>query len=477
MAGAVAYAEGNDPAAAATTLASINGFGTGAVDSLSTVAGAASSTVSASPSASDPSRIEVDIGVDFPTYLAALFHATDITVNAHAAANIQPKGQACLLSTTGDLTIGMGVVGTYFTKCFLASNATDTTAVTISNSNSIYVRGITARGGISRPDCSSGACPSIDPLWGATDWTNGYEYDRPDAAYQVPTTNPFLTVPASSYPAFADITCPDPAAFGMTYDPPNPPLGANNCPTVPTTVTMVTASATVPPTQPDTADGVTSVCGATFSGICAFYNMDVAFSGNVTLQPGTYLFLNSSLTVADGAQVACSITDGHSISVCGQVVPGVTIVLAGVTDAPSQDAGRLYIEPGASVQLTAASTAMFAPASLNGVLFYRDPTNLPADSAGSPSVAIADNLTNSAGPSTLEGVMFFPGANVWFAANVSEQPVGNEPNCDVVVAGTLNIGYWAGLTSQGNSSYYANFSGVCSGVTSLPVVQAPVLVE
>src|SRR6185437_4260589 len=86
IAGAVAYANGSDPVAAATGLASVNGFGAASSSSVSTIAGAASSTVAVGLSGSNPNRVEVDIGVDFPTYLAALFHAADITVNAHAAA-------------------------------------------------------------------------------------------------------------------------------------------------------------------------------------------------------------------------------------------------------------------------------------------------------------------------------------------------------------------------------------------------------
>jgi hypothetical protein len=494
IAGAIAQADGSDPTVAASAVAAQNGFGAGQQGA---IAGAVSSSVQVSfPPASGypntntalyPNATQVRINVDFPTYLASLFHAADINVGSEAVAIVKQTGYACLLSKHGDLTIGMGAVGTYANVCYFASNATDAHAVTISNSSSIYAKGITAVGNIDRSDCDTGLCVPIDPLWGATDWTQGYEYDRPDAAYQLPTTDPFSAIPASmTYPADGHVRCPPEGAFLAYTDTPKPALDAQGCPL---SMANVTISGATPPTTPDPNQAsVTSACTTLNAGeTCAFRNMNITVASSAMLEPGTYLMLNASLTVPANASVTCSLPTDPTGNECGSQVSaipglGVTIIFAGIDSVPA-GSGNLNIDPGAAVTLIAApSVAYTGGSALAGVLFYRDPnTGLPADSATAPSVIIADNLTNAAGPTFLQGVMYFPGANVWFAANVSSVPAGLQPLCDVIVADTLVIGYWdpsnPGVPSTGKSGYYANFAGICSSNIVLPTVQAAALVQ
>lgn len=484
IAGAIADANGSDPTAAATALAAQNGFGNGIQGA---IAGALSSTVQVNspPSTGNytdtsqyPGATEVLISLDFPTYLASLFHPDDINVASRAVAIVHPVGQACLLSQTGKLTIAMGAMGVAWNLCYFASNATDASAVTILNSGSVFVHGITAVGNIQRTDCASGNCVPVSPLWGSTDMSQGYRYDRPDAAYQLPTTDPYAGIPRSvTYPTSDQIVCPVPTAtWTLTYTGSVQPDPQTHCPP---SMADVTISGQVPPTQPDPAQStVTSACATLGSNVCAFYNMNITISSSATLQPGTYLLLNSSLKVQAGATVTCSLPNYQNVNLCGSPdlaasgngIPGVTIVLAGVGSAPV-GSGMIYVDPGASVTLTAASGSAYSSA-LNGVLLFRDQAALPADSADSPAVIIADGLTNTAGPSFLQGIMYFPGANVWFGANVSVNPGDNQPLCDVIVAGTLNIGY---QSNPGSASNYANFAS--GGCPAAPVVRAPALVE
>ncbi len=512
IAGALAYASGGDSNAsksAAKALAQQNGFNSAQSGNHGAIAGAASSTVTVNvpprsgnytDSTRYPSATEVVIGVDYPTYLLSLFHAADITVGSRAVAAIQQTGNACMLSLTGDLTVGMGTNSDIFGTCSLASNAMDSGAVTFtqaaSSSATIITHGITSRGG-----CTN--CPTVDPLWGLYDTANPNDQnqmDRPVAAYQPPTENPFATIPSSlSFPSDpSQITCPTTSTVNMTFPDGTPSLDpTTHCPTSPTRVTI---TGTVPPTQPDpllappSTASVSSACGTGFNGTCAFYNMYITLDSAVSLEPGTYLLLNASFSVNPGASVACA--GILNVYQCGSPsfqtnsgITGVNFVLAGVAGiTPTPQMGQIKIDPASSVALFAASPAAYPAGSatdpLGGVLFYRDALSLPADSAPNPSVIIADDGTGPNAPSLLEGVMYFPQANVWYAGNVlppnwapstSTSPLFD---CAVVVAGTLNIGYQSG----GSPSNVAYFSNSCQSygfttLNSLPTVQAATLVE
>ena len=484
-------AAGSDAQAAATTVAGMNGFGAAQTN---TIAGAASSVVTAnnppstgvfapgSPQAT-PSATEVIINIDYPTFLASVFHAADINVGARAVAYSKPVGQACLLSLSGDLTINMSVQGT---ACYLASNATDATSVTVADSVNFSIFGITTEGA-----CVGNGCLSANPLWGSTSG-DGSGVARPAAAYQLPTTNPLAglgptasnpTAPDLIAPAASQIVCPlvSSLSFGFTNPPPSDPA---YCTTTQTQIPLtISASATLPPTQPDNTTGATiqSVCGTvSLPNVCAYYNMDITINSAVALLPGTYLLVNSSLTVNSTARVTCSpeggqVCGGTNLSVPTNGNIGVTIILVGASgDLSTMDAGKLYIDPGASVNISAPGTASYPSSTsglLNGVLFYRDPSHLMSDTAATPAVQIAGNNL-----SLLQGVMYFPGAGVhaWFAGNTGSAQL----DCAIVIADTLNIGWPVPSSSLGNS---VGVNDSCPGYNlnslQLPTVQAAALGE
>jgi hypothetical protein len=525
LAGAVASANGGDAESAAIAVAGMNGFGSTQSNNQGAIAGAAGSTVTVVPfntSVFGPSATEVTINVDFPTFLASLFHAADINVGVQAAAAVFSPGKACLLSLTGDLTLAMGVDGTYGQRCYFASNATDTTAVNVGSSVNLFTRGITTTG-----DCDGclGA-PTVDPLWGESNPGGTSEYDRPTAAHQLPTINPLAGLVlsmASTYPTSGQILCPAPSTTGPTilvYNDPTVVLDSTtHCPSAPTAVTII---GIMEPTQPDAATQpdtvVSSACGPPPppSGFtCAYYNMDITLVSSsssvlsslpsavlsslpspvpaqVTLQPGAYLLLNASLNIGSGTSVICS-DPSNSNNGCTPPT-GVTVVQAGVSGATTKDPGNLYIDPAASVSMPASGTADYpSPSSglLDDVLFFRDPTNLLADSAQAPSVIIAGNAAIPASSTVsppfsgwgppFEGIMYFPPptngtTNVWYAGNAASSPGGIRPVCSFIIAGTLNIGYPPGVTgSAGN--FVGLDAGGCPSTVPVPTVQAVHLIE
>jgi hypothetical protein len=483
LAGAVQYANdasSSDAEAAATTVANLNGFGQGAI------AGSASTSVAANnpPSTGNyaagapfatPSATEVIVNVGYHTYLSSLFHAADIDVGVRAVAAAKQTATACALSLTGDMTINNSVLAS---ACYLASNATDSSAVTVPSSVSLVIKGITTEG-----NCQGDGCPAGNGLWG-----NPGGVSRPTATYQLPTLNPLSALGTSIN--VTQIVCPPHGSTFYNWTDPSTQW-TNDCVTsssqAAVTIGLTSTSAapmTLPPTQPDPtiAGPAQSACStndpAPGSDICAYYNMDITIGPSVVLQPGTYLLVNSNLRVPAGTQLSCSATTtvfGDTVNQCGLQnqgtgtgFVGVTFIFAGASGGSG--GGTLYIDPAASVTLTASGEAINpvgVSGSLNGILFYRD-SSLPQDTGSMASVQITGDNT-----SLFDGLMYFPNANALFAGNTL-----NQPNCAIVIAQSVTIG-----ASGGSGSVRLNDS--CSAYNllqlqptpQLPTVQAASLVE
>jgi Flp pilus assembly protein TadG len=468
--------------AAATYVATINGFTTGQ----SSLAGATNVNVSASYNQTAGTS-QVSISMSFIPLLASVVNSSTIFVMASAVAQLEPVGYACALSLEGDLTITIAQSGLNAGYCYYASNSRNPTSVTIppdvSGNASFYIfaYGITSEG-----DCSG--CPVVtDTLAGGFDTSGSNYLARPNASYQPPATDPFATqLSGLTYPDVSTIVCPasllnDLSAAGIS-------VGANNCPTQPSAFT-VSESALLPSSPDPLGSNPTSACGTVSAGsVCAYYNMDITISSPVALSPGTYLLINSSLDIATNANVTCSVCGSenldHQSGADLGTRAGVTIVMASLPNVPAPDPGRLIIDPFATVQLSPASSAAYPGSGgyLNGILFYRDPTYYTPDSPSSPSVMIGDIVGNT----QLIGALYFPGANVWFGANVGPAP----PLCFVIAAGTLNLGYAPNFSTAGSPGYDASFSAAggppnatgvssaCTGyATPVPRVQAPKLVQ
>lgn len=472
-----ALAGPSDAASAATAIATVNGY-PGAV-------------ATAGYSATNPTATQVEINADLNSIVAGLFGIKTISVHATAVGAIQTVGSACALSLTTGLTIAQNQNGLANGYCYYASNATDSSAVTVStNGTTITAWGITTPG-----DCTN--CPTVPPLTGGSDSSGDY-LSRPNSSFQPPTILPaaYAAIDGLPLPSTAGtIICP---TSGITYSPSTPALDpVTHCPL--TLELTVTASVTGPPgilipSSGDAANaGDLSPCvpspPATY---CGYYNMNVIIPTGTTvaLSPGgtytgtgnaTYLFVNSSLTVQNGATLVCEFTYAPSsgaggiepcspgpqnttgttgaAAVTGQL--GVTFVLTG------SQVGILTIASGAAVNLSASATNDFS-AALDGILFYRRGP-VSGDSAGSPGVNISDTSSNV----LLNGGMYFPKSTVFFTGNTNQ---AFTPTCAILVASNLTLGFQGSGDSQANPSQFSNTS--CSSyATPLPEVQAAQLIQ
>lgn len=184
----------------------------------------------------------------------------------------------------------------------------------------------------------------------------------------------------------------------------------------------------------------------------------------VTLAPGTYLFVNASLTVQSGATMKCWDYAPVTPGACGPVSgTGVTIVLAGSSP------GNLTIDSGATVVLGAPPANTPYPA-LGGVLFYRDGQGQPpgGNTTQPPVVNIAGGSNT-----ILNGVMYFPDASVAYSAN--GQAGGSGLECSILVAGTVSLS-GAGLASEFKPSCDA-YGRDAADQTAVPFTQAAMIVE
>jgi hypothetical protein len=191
-----------------------------------------------------------------------------------------------------------------------------------------------------------------------------------------------------------------------------------------------------------------------------------------------YLFVNSSLTVQSGATLQCQLyvlSKGSIPAVCegggilAQTYPnytnyagqyGVTIVLTGssvgtLTICGSATTATCQGGTGATVEINAPSVSTFAPSNvapglLNGILFYRR-GSAPGEGATQPGVSIADTTSSV----LLGGGMYFPSSYVYYTGNTMPDTQSvYVPQCSVIVAGYLNLGFFSSGDSQPNPTQF-----------------------
>lgn len=494
VAGAIAVAKGEDWNSAALDALTQNGFaqgGSGAGPGATIQAANISSIPTPWPGNSALNAVHVSVNTDFTGGISSLFGTNALTVSAQAVAQVQNQlaVPVCALALSGSLNIMMNLYAEGF---YLASNATAANAIAVADPSapvsdavspsgvpSILATGFWASGECANcPDPgtygfyinSTGTAPT-DVSDADTALSGGSVLGRPFAGHQLPTPDPFVVNGASlfsqlSFPA--TFRCPTAAQGFLTYtddsgtpiDP--PPLDSNNCPVslakvtwTGTPVSLPAGAKVVPPSHVDPAAyWLTDACGLEpadetrmYGNTCAYVNMDITIDSPVVLEPGTYMLVNSSITFTANASVYCSTFyyDGSDACVGGfekNPWPGVTFVLVNPNNNQPQSSGHLWIDPGASVNLYPPQTGVFSTL-LNSVLFYRDATNFLAESqTGQPAVVIEDG--HPATPSSVQGIMYFPGATAYYAANLSINiSTGMETTCSTLIADTVNIGYWS----------------------------------
>ncbi len=426
-AAALAVFNGADYLAAATDSASGNGYATGA-----TVTVNANHPPATGSYTTNAAAAEVLINVTFTPILSNLFTGLTPSVASRSVAMVEPVGTACVLSTIGPLLITQkqNSVG-----CMYASNASDTgstTAVEIPSAR-INAYGVT----------SVGSCTGCDNarnvLW------------RPATFYQPPTINPYTAIDTLALPtSFTSISVPStlPASYMLV---PATATGTFN--------TGTTAAATYSWTTGQQYYAYTS-------------NLVIPAGTTVTLVPGTYFFVNASLTL-NGGTIQCKVSTSPGAGPCNPGTQGVTIILTG---NPSTSVGTLTIASAASVNLGALASqgSVFANSSglgaayngLNGILFYRS-GQASGENVGAPGVDITGKTTS---PFTvLNGGMYFPNSYVSYGANDNVCFTNScQPSCAVIIAGYLSLTNAASTFISGNCSVYGTFT---------PEIQAVRVVE
>jgi hypothetical protein len=314
---------------------------------------------------------------------------------------------------------------------------------------------------------------------------------RPTATLQPPTTNPYASVDAGVSVQASQIICPDPASGTVTY-----PQGTvldpiTHCPPSPTAAT-VTA---LVPASGDAFIGPNAnpaqSCVPASGLVCGYHNVNATISSNVTVYPGTYLFVDSSLTIQSGT-VQCMAYSDINVGPCDPSLgaayyplghAGVAFVLTGSSPGNLVICGSAIWGPcpggtGASVTLSSQASNGFSPA-LDGVLFYRSSTSpSPDGSADAPVVYIDDS-----GNTLLEGGMYFPNAYVSFTANTGSTFIANTGgfpiSCAIVVAGILTLGYPSGASAQPGATTQFSEGGCVAAAfnTPIPLVQTVQLVQ
>jgi Putative Flp pilus-assembly TadE/G-like len=170
------------------------------------------------------------------------------------------------------------------------------------------------------------------------------------------------------------------------------------------------------------------------------------YSGNVTLNPGTYC---GGITIGFGANVS--------------ITPGVYTLVS------KNSQGGLTVDPGASIlgtggvafynygpvgsiqflfsSMSNGNVTLTAPTTgpLAGILFFQDPQNT------SPAVIIGSAFWNT----KLTGASYFPSATVTFALDAMV-------DYDIVVANKVNFGF-SFMTSDVGTKFYNNYSSLANG--------------
>jgi Flp pilus assembly protein TadG len=346
--------------------------------------------------AGNPAAAEVVIDTTFTPVVAGLFTKAIPTVASRSVAMVEPVGNACAVSLTGDMQITQAT-GDQDKQCYFASNAGDGTAVN-TPAASISAYGVTSVG-------SCFGCNGPPALL------------RQAASYQPPTTNPYTAIDSLSFGSFQPVTIPS---------------------TMPANYTLVPATATG-----TFNTGTPAVATYAWTSGQPFYayegNLTIPAGTTLTLVPGVYFFVNASLTMLNGSTVQCRLT-ASGAGVCAPGNAGVTIVLLG---NPASSVGNLTIQPTATVVLGAlnSQTGSFSNSSglgagytaLNGILFYRRGL-AGGENIGAPGVNITGNTGST--PTILNGGMYFPNSYVWYGANGNSNDTAT---CAIVAAAYLSL--------------------------------------
>ncbi|MEJ0020220.1 MAG: pilus assembly protein TadG-related protein [Acetobacteraceae bacterium] len=387
MAGAAARSASGNMAvatAAARQAAQFNGYGDGG--------GTIVTVTDASTAYANSSAVRVQIEASIAPILLTLFSSATPAVKVAAVGVVKDIGPACLLATSGGLTIG---ANQHSYSCIYASNAAGADSIRVLSSvtgDGVY--GYT----------TVGTCPTCGTLYS----------DRPAAAYQPSTTNPYKDIYNGVSAALAELRPT------IDYEAVPPPSGSDY--------------ALVPVTAAGEFNGTTY---AWQTGRPLYvYTSDVVINANttVTLVPGLYIFLGASLRI-EGGRVQCMKQPQGTVP-C-DAADGVTIILAA---GQMTDPGRLVIGPGAEVALHSPATLLAVAPNvpspyplLNGMLFYRPATVDQGGDAGNPAV----DISGSAGTHLLGG-MYFPNAYVRYGANYGQDPDAGS-SCVVLVAATIDL--------------------------------------
>jgi hypothetical protein len=488
IAASLASVNGTDPAAEAENVVSRNGLTKARV-----------TPIVLTPDGSNLAATQVTVSMDFSPLLASLFTRSTVTVSAAAMGIVGPVGSrnpnpyACALSLDGNLLITQNQNALGIVSCFYASNAADpeATGVIIAGAvDTFQAAGITTTKRVSLPPGCGSNCPNLTGsllLSGSLDSSQPFFLGRPYASFQPPTTNPFNAIDARFELTPSQIVCP----AGLPYPPGTavyPSTGGNaNCPRK--AGTPVTITTLVPSAGDSLVEGVANpkpTCPAPLAGkYCGYYNMNLTIQagGTVTLAPeaglsdagaNTYLFVDSSLTVPGGTTIQCVENLPHvgSTFCSTTAATGVTFVLTGtpVSEFTGRPVTSLTIAAGANANLTAPATNNFPGAPdnvLGGILFYHPATAANHENAVLPGVVIADTTGNV----FLSGAMYFPRSHVYYVANTN---VNIFPQCSVIVAGYLTLGFPPGFSDEQPNP--TQFSAGCSAAL-LPGLQAAMVVQ
>jgi hypothetical protein len=388
--------------------------------------------------------VQVVVRTTATPLLSSLFVAfANNTVNLGAAATamVEParpeknQNYACVVSGVpgvqppspgGDLTISAGPqsLNVPVPDCSFASNTTDNTAVRITASDNT-VHGISV--------VTSGDCTGCDSQTGSL--------TRPNASFQLPVTNPYAALDNDSLLPLSSL-----AGCGAL-------IAATQGGTA--TIDSCPSQLPYPPQSVDvnTTSILINSNGDYFGqnqlqhlqGLAnppphpvVYYNTSVTLNSNTEILPGTYIFVDSSLTISggtiacDGSAAVSPVSSGPATCVVSAGLgtgTGVTMIFIRDANAPSTLAAPLTITPDAKVTLIAPKGTTAVPGdatNIKGTLFYGRGL---VGSAAAPAVQIAPSSDSS-----LNGVMYFPGAYVAYGANAQAQP-----GCGVLVGGTIAL--------------------------------------
>jgi Flp pilus assembly protein TadG len=315
--------------------------------------------------ATPASAVKAIVSTSRPPLFSGLFLKSNVTISESAVAALAATGPVCMLAEAGGLSFG-GSTSVSATGCTMASNKTGSQS--ISGASASHV-------GASASLVSAGGCSGCTRL------------TTPPLTYQ-----PLTPLPAG-LTAIEALTMPAPNVGGVKCN-----TGSNK---------------TQQPVAYDSAQKI-NCAGLSLTG-----NFDL------NLQPGTYIFYNSGISLNNGVL--------HCTTCTGVGSSGVTIILTGSTGS----IGTIDIKGNVKITLTAPPTNSYNSA-FNGVLFYTD-KNAPTNNSV--------HLTGTS-DSTYAGAMYFPSSAVTFIGNSGV----NVPACSEMVGYSMNFTGNSGFSISGCST-------------------------